>query len=353
MLEENPQSFERVLSSMCTEPHPAAREAAGQFLGTNPGDPATYPSVARLEQRAVRGLGEIAGLPAAVGYVASGGTEANIQAVRAARNRAETPTPNIVVPKNAHFSFRKAAELLGVDIQVSPVTDDHTADVDGMARLIDAETVMVTGVAGSTEYGRVDPITAIAELASDHDIHCHVDAAWGGFVLPFTEDPWNFADAPIDTMTIDPHKMGRAAIPAGGFLARESAILEALEVDTPYLESESQVTLGGTRSGAGVASVVAVLDELWPDGYARQYDRCQANADWLAASLEDLGIDVVEPRLPIVAAAVPHSVVETLRQDGWRIAQTSGDELRIVCMPHVMRSALESFVADLESALAQ
>ena len=352
MLEENPQSFERVLSSMCTEPHPAAREAAAHFLGTNPGDPATFPAVARLEQRAVRGLGEIAGLAEAVGYVASGGTEANIQAVRAARNRGETPSPNIVVPENAHFSFRKAAELLGVDIRVSPITDEHIADVDGMARMIDTDTIMVAGVAGSTEYGRVDPIPAIAELASDHGLHCHVDAAWGGFVLPFTDDPWNFADAPVDTVTIDPHKMGRAAIPAGGFLARDPGILEVLEVDTPYLESESQVTLGGTRSGAGVASVVAVLDELWRDGYARQYERCQANADWLAATVADLGINVVETKLPIVAASVPDSVVEALREDGWRIAQTSSDELRIVCMPHVMRSALESFVADLESALA-
>jgi tyrosine decarboxylase/aspartate 1-decarboxylase len=37
----DPQAFDRVLSSMCTEPHPAAREAAMEFLADNPGDPAT------------------------------------------------------------------------------------------------------------------------------------------------------------------------------------------------------------------------------------------------------------------------------------------------------------------------
>jgi hypothetical protein len=36
-------------------------------------------------------------------------------------------------------------------------------------------------------------------------------AAWGGFVLPFTDHAWGFSDAGIDTMTIDPHKMGQAA----------------------------------------------------------------------------------------------------------------------------------------------
>ena len=54
--EPEPQSFDRVLSSMCTEPHPAARAAAERFLATNPGDPATYETVAAAEARAVERL---------------------------------------------------------------------------------------------------------------------------------------------------------------------------------------------------------------------------------------------------------------------------------------------------------
>jgi glutamate/tyrosine decarboxylase-like PLP-dependent enzyme len=84
-----PQSFDRVVSSMCTRPHPAAREAAERFLATNPGDPETYRSVAAVETGVVETLGEMTGLDDPHGYVASGGTEANIQAVRAARNRAD------------------------------------------------------------------------------------------------------------------------------------------------------------------------------------------------------------------------------------------------------------------------
>ena len=34
-----PQSFDRVVSSIRTEPHPAAREAAERFYATDPGDP--------------------------------------------------------------------------------------------------------------------------------------------------------------------------------------------------------------------------------------------------------------------------------------------------------------------------
>ncbi|MFC3957232.1 tyrosine decarboxylase MfnA [Halovivax cerinus] len=349
-MQAEPEGFDRVLSSMCTEPHPVAREAAERFLATNPGDPGTYPTVAELEDRAITMLGDIAGLDDPSGYVASGGTEANIQAVRIARERARTDgieSPTVVVPESGHFSFRKAADLLDVELILAPTDETHRVELDAVRERVDDATALVVGVAGSTEYGRVDPLGELGEIAHEAGALLHVDAAWGGFVLPFTDHEWTFAQAPVDTMTIDPHKMGQAAIPAGGLLVRDEALLDELAVDTPYLETTSQATLTGTRSGAGVASAVAAMDELWPGGYAAQYDRSQANADWLATRLADLGYDVVDPTLPLVAADVPTPTFEALRDEGWRISRTGTGELRVVCMPHVSRSMLESFVEDL------
>ncbi len=342
-----PQTFSRVLSSMCTVPHPSAREAAERFLTSNPGDPGTYDTVATLERDAVSTLGEITGHPDAAGYIASGGTESNIQAVRLARNRAETRTPNVVAPASAHFSFRKAAEILGVELRTAPLKM-YRVHLDAIGELIDEDTVCVVGVAGTTEHGRVDPIPALAEMAADVDALCHVDAAWGGFVLPFTDHEWNFADADVDTLTIDPHKMGRAAVPAGGLLARDQALLDELATDTPYLESTAQITLTGTRSGAGVASAAAVMDELWREGYKRQYERVQANADWLASELEGKGFEVIEPVLPIVSVGFSNRLTEALRDDGWRLSRTEAGEARVVCMPHVTRSMLEAFLGDID-----
>ena len=344
----DPQDFDRVLTSMCTVPHPKARAAAERFLATNPGDPGTYETVATMEREAVDRLGTIAGLDEAAGYITSGGTESNIQAIRLARNRADTDDPNVVAPASAHFSFRKAAAVLGVELRTAPATADHRADVDGMAHLVDDDTVAVVGVAGSTEYGTVDPIPAIAELATDADALCHVDAAWGGFYLPFTDHEWGFDHAAVDTMTIDPHKAGQAAIPAGGLLARDRTLLDELTVDTPYLESASQISLTGTRSGAGVASAVAAMEALWPAGYREQYDRAMANAEWLADALSSRGHDVFGPELPLVTADLSVPMTDELREMGWRVSKTGAGELRIVCMPHVTRSMLRSFVADLD-----
>ncbi|MEY7851446.1 tyrosine decarboxylase MfnA [Natrarchaeobius sp. A-rgal3] len=343
-----PQAFDRVLSSMCTKPHPVAREAAERFLATNPGDPRTYPAVAALEEKAIALLGEIAGLEDPAGYVASGGTEANIQAVRIARERAGSRRPNVVVPESGHFSFQKAADLLGVELRVVPTDDRHRANLEAVRSCVDDDTALVVGVAGTTEYGRVDPIPELGEIAKSVDALLHVDAAWGGFVLPFTDDDWHFGHAPVDTMAIDPHKMGQAAVPAGGLLVRDSDLLDELAVDTPYLESTSQATLTGTRSGAGVASAVAAMEELWPTGYRSQYVRSQNNAEWLADALEKRGYEVVDPTLPLVAADVPESTFDALRAEGWRISRTATGETRVVCMPHVTREMLASFVTDLD-----
>ena len=357
--EHRPQEFDRVLSSMCTEPHPRAHEAAVDFLATNPGDPETYRTVAELEREAIDTLGEIAGLDDPHGYVASGGTEANIQAVHAARNRAVdaddpavshggTDQPNIVAPESVHFSVTKAAEMLGVELRTVPVDDDYRADLDAVAAAVDSETVLVIAVAGSTEYGRVDPVPATTEFARDADAAMHVDASWGGFILPFTDYEWSFADAPIDSMAIDPHKFGQAPVPAGGFLARDRETVNALAVETPYLESTAQATLTGTRSGAGVAGAVAAMDDLWPAGYRQQYHDQQANAEFLAEELAARGIEVVEPTLPLVTASLSPATFEALRDEEWRIARTVDGDLRIVCMPHVSRASLEAFLADLD-----
>jgi tyrosine decarboxylase/aspartate 1-decarboxylase len=365
-----PQTFDRVLSSMCTEPHPAARAAAERFLATNPGDPTTYAEVADLEAEAVAALSRIAGLdaasgapdddadragsddsphPTAHGYVTSGGTEANLQAVRAARNRRDVDEPNLVVPASAHFSFTKAADVLGVELRTVPTRADRRADTDAVAAAVDHDTVVVVGVAGTTEYGRVDPIPEIAEIAHDAGAYCHVDAAWAGFLLPFTDHAWNFAHAPIDSLTIDPHKCGRGAVPAGGLLFRAAAGMDALAVDTPYLESRSQASLTGTRSGAGVAGAVAAIEALWPDGYRSEYERAARVSRWFADELRDRGVVVADVELPIVAADLGDETFEALGEYGWRLARTGDGLARVVVMPHVTRETLRAFLADLDT----
>ena len=181
-----------VLSSMCTTPHPVAVRAHHLFLDTNLGDPGLYPGTSELEQLLVSRLGELLSLPDASGYATSGGTESNIQALRIARNILGSEDPNVIVPASAHFSFTKACDILGITMRTARQDEEFRMDPDDAATLIDRNTCAMVAVAGTTEYGVVDPVSSLARIAADHDLFFHVDAAFGGLVLPFLDEPRPF-----------------------------------------------------------------------------------------------------------------------------------------------------------------
>ncbi|MDX1610851.1 MAG: tyrosine decarboxylase MfnA [Candidatus Thermoplasmatota archaeon] len=339
----------RVLGSMCTAPHPAGIEAFRIFQDTNLGDPLINPGAAELEAEVVRLLATIAGGgPRSGGLFVSGGTEANFVALRLARDT--TGRRKVVMPETAHFSFRKAAHAMGMEVETTPLTDGLRADVEALARAVDDETACVVGVAGNTEFGRVDDIHAIAEAGEAHDAWVHVDAAYGGFILPFLREPRPFGlDVPgVDSVTLDPHKMGRAPVPAGGLVVRDADVLATGATETPYVSTSWQAGLLSTRPGAAAAGAWASLHAIGREGYRAQAEGALHLARWLTDQLEAKGIEVIaEPELGIVPirAQRAHDLRASLAEEGWKVSVTTLREgIRVVCMPHVTSERLSEFL---------
>ncbi len=59
--------YGRVLSSMCTAPHPVAVKAHRTFIRTNLGDPKLFPGTAAIERKCVEMLGDLLHLPSCPG----------------------------------------------------------------------------------------------------------------------------------------------------------------------------------------------------------------------------------------------------------------------------------------------
>ena len=201
----------------------------------------------------------------------------------------------------------------------------------------------LVGIAGTTEYGMVDPIADLSKIADAHDVFFHVDAAFGGLVIPFLEKPipFDFALPGVTTIAVDPHKMGMSTIPAGCLLTREPDMLQTLNIDTPYLSVKQEFTLAGTRPGAPVAGALAVLDYLGVEGMEAIVAGCMKNTKRLIAGMETFGI----PR-----AATPDVNVATFScrtvPEPWKVSWTRQGHLRIVCMPHVHSNTIEAFLED-------
>ncbi|MCU0637823.1 MAG: tyrosine decarboxylase MfnA [Methanothrix sp.] len=356
--------YNRFFSTMCTKPHPIAVAAHDMFIETNLGDPGLFPGVSELEEKVVAMLGEMLGCPNASGYVSTGGTESNIQAIRAARNEAGIKDGNIVVPASAHFSFDKIGDLLCLEVRKADLDECLRVDLASVESLLDERTVALVGIAGTTEFGQVDPIADLARMALERGIHCHVDAAFGGFILPFLDRKfdWDFSVPGVSSITIDPHKMGMSTIPAGGLLFRGSLFrgsecLSALETETHYLTRARQASLTGTRSGAAAAATYAVMMHLGREGFKEIVDYCMDLTHHLVEGARKIGIEpVIEPIMNVVALSVPSTaeVREDLMKLGWHVSMTREPNraLRLILMKHMDRDRIDLFLADLRAVLA-
>lgn len=338
-------SYDNILSSMCTVPHPVAVRAHNLFMETNLGDPGLFKGTADIEQALISRLGTLFHEPGACGYATSGGTESNIQALRMAKACKKKQRPNVVLPESVHFSFRKACDMLGIDMHTVPLDEGYRMDAGLAENAVDEDTCCIVGVAGTTEYGMIDPIQELGKIAMEHNLFFHVDAAFGGMVIPFLQhhEPFDFLVPGVSSLAVDPHKMGMSTIPAGCLLVREREMLCALSIDTPYLSVKQEFTLGGTRPGGPVAGALAVLDYLGTEGMEAIVQGCMNNTRRLIDGMETFGFSrAVTPDVNVATFNGPKKVPPP-----WRVSCTRKGHLRIVCMPHVHRDIIEKFIRDL------
>ena len=97
----------KILCSMCTKAHPIAEKAHQLYLSSNLGDPGLFPGSVQLEKEVINELATLLHSKNSVGFLVSGGTEANMMGLLAARNMACASQPEVVLPESAHFSFTK------------------------------------------------------------------------------------------------------------------------------------------------------------------------------------------------------------------------------------------------------
>lgn len=354
----------RILGSMCTEAHPFAKEVFCKFLDTNLGDPGLFKGTKQIENKVIKSIGQLLSLDEAYGNIVTGGTEANLMAMRAARNHARKykgiSDGEIIIPESAHFSFKKAADMLNLKIVEAKIDENYKIDVESLKDRISDRTVAIVAIAGTTELGLIDPIEEISKIALENNIYFHVDAAFGGFSIPFLRQSgydlpvFDFSLEGVCSITVDPHKMGLAPIPAGGIIFRREEYLDVMAVDSPYLTVKTQSTIVGTRLGASSAATYAIMKYFGKEGYSKLAQNQMENTKFLAENLKKLGYEIIcEPELNIVAFNHPdmdaNDLAQKLEDLGWKVSVAKCPvAIRIVLMNHIKRNHLEELLKDLE-----
>ncbi len=358
----------KILGSMCTKPDPIGLEAYKMFIETNLGDSGLFQGTALMEQEVIKSLGELLHLPNAYGHIVTGGTEANIMAISAAKyifnSKKSDAVPEIILPVSAHFSFKKIISMLSLKPVYVPLDENYKMDVSKIEELITEHTMAIVAIAGTTELGMVDNIEEISEIALRNDIYLHVDAALGGFIIPFLENKNNdnlnfdFTCEGVSSITIDPHKMGLAPVPAGGILFRHKCYLEKLAVKTPYLTRPKQTTIVGTRTGAATAATWTLLNYYGKEGYKKIVNEAMELTDYTYNKLLDM--EHIHPtcksELNLISFTSDNYDVDVLKSEllkyGWRVSVSENPHaIRLVLMPHVKKEHIDNFLKNLEELL--
>jgi len=349
----------RILGSMCTQPHPIAKKAYLEFLETNLGDPELFPGTRKIESEYISFISNLLNAPkTATGLIGSGGSESNITAIWISKNL--SGNKEIIVPESAHFSFEKICSLMDIKLIYAPLNKDYTMDIKSLKKKISSKTAAVVGLAGSSELGTIDQINELGEICSDQNIFLHVDAAFGGFVIPFLKElgykvnDFDFKLKGVSSVSIDAHKMGCSAIPLGALVIRDKKWLDGITVDTLYISIKKQAGILATRSGGPVAAAFAVAKYLGKDGYKSLVKKCIDNTFYAERKINDLGLSlVIKPTMNVLGIKIkrPEKLVNKLIDYGWRVNNMERlSAIRIVVMPHVTKKIIDDFIPDLEKA---
>ena len=297
--------------------------AANASLDTYDSGPATL----AIEQWVVRSLAELAGFgPAADGVLTPGGSISNLMAMLIARDGAAAEhgidarrtgihgleQPVVFCSEVAHFSVQRACAALGLgeDAVVTIGTDDRfrmRPDLLAAALAVRGRTpIAVVATAGTTDYGSIDPIAEIAELAGEYGAWLHVDAAYGFGALFSDRLAPLLADLPLaDSVTLDLHKIGWQPAATSVLLVADRTRFATTARSVDYLNPADDIDSGldgllgqslQTTRRADAVKVATTLRAYGRDGLGMMLDVCHDLAHAAAARIvADCNLELLAP----------------------------------------------------------
>ena len=304
------------------------------------------------------------------GYIAPGGTEANIQAVWMFRNyfmntfNVTSDKIAIISTEDTHYSIPKAANILQLKWLKVPVEFyTRTIDKHQLESIISKAVengigyFIVISNMGTTMYGSVDNPDDYISVFEKYNLEykIHVDGAYGGFVYPFNngESNINFANPKISSVTIDAHKMLQAPYGSGIFLCRKGYIENVLTKEADYLEG-MDLTLCGSRSGANAVAIWMILSTYGPHEWFEKISILQMRTQFLCKELDKLKVKYFrDPNMNIVtihAEFIPKEIA--IKYDLVPESHTQHNKwYKIVLMGHVEVEHLTNFIDDLKTSV--
>ncbi len=369
-------------SFVTTWMEPEADKLIAENINKNFIDNDEYPQTAKIEERVVNMLARLFHAPEdcqSIGTSAIGSSEAIMLGLLAhkwswkKRRQAEGKSCeelNIVMGADVHTVWEKFARYFDVELRLIPLErNTYTVTVDGVAEEIDENTICVGAVLGTTFTGQMDPIKEINQLLIEvketkgWDIPIHVDAASGGFIVPFLHPDlkWDFRLSQVKSINVSGHKYGLVYPGVGWLVFRDKEDLpEELIFKVNYLGGRMpNYSLNFSKGSSTIIAQYYNLIRLGKRGYRDIIRNTIDNSSYLAKKLQESDKFTIinkQGMFPIVAARLKDAsftvfqLSEKLREKGWIVpAYTLPEDAEDVA---VMRMVIkENFSRDMVEML--
>ena len=186
--------------------------------------------------------------------------------------------PNLVMSTAYQVVGEKFCQLWQIEMRTVPITREHTTlNIDEAIRMCDENTICVVPIAGVTWTGMNDDIEALDKALdkynakTGYDIPIHVDAASGGFILPFINPrkKWDFRLKWVLSISTSGHKYGLVYPGLGWVVWKDKKYLpDQMSFSVNYLGANiSQVGLNFSRPAAQILAQYYNFIHLGEDGY--------------------------------------------------------------------------------------
>jgi len=362
---------------------PEAEALMAETFDKNIVDKDEYPAAAAIESRCIAMVADLFHASVAQGQDPTGvSTIGSSEAVmlaglalkwrwRTRRSGADTSRPNLLLGTNVQVVWEKFCRYFDVEPRYLPVEPGrYVITAEQVVAAADENTIGAVAILGTTFTGELEPVAAICagldELAAGGgpDVPVHVDAASGGFVVPFLapELAWDFRLPRVASINVSGHKYGLTYPGVGFVLWRGPQDLPAdLVFHVNYLGGDMPTfTLNFSRPGNQVIGQYYNFLRLGRDGYTRVMATLRDTAMWLSgqiAAMTEFELLSDGSQLPVFAFAVTgdrgftvFDVSHELRADGWQVPAYTmpADASAIAVLRVVVR---EGFSIDLARSL--
>jgi len=368
-----------------------------EAVGINYIDETEYPRVAVMCGRCINMVANMWNTPEQsewkTGAVGIGSSEACMLGGVAAwlrwreRRKAEGKPydkPNLVMSTAYQVVWEKFCQLWQIEMRTVPIKHKHpTLDIEKAIGMCDENTICIVPIAGVTWTGMNDDIEGLNNALEEfnartgYDIPIHVDAASGGFILPFLNPgkKWDFRLKWVYSISTSGHKYGLVYPGLGWVVWRDKQFLpKDMSFSVNYLgASITQVGLNFSRPAAQILAQYYNFLHLGMEGYREIHSNSMAIAQYCHDMIgkmpcfrnyserldNPLFIWTLEPEYEKTAKWTLFDLQDKLMQRGWMVpAYTMPKDIedmtvmRIVVRQGMSRDMADMLIGDIRDAVA-